>query len=154
MSRSKVVELSNKKFDIRKLPPEVGSFILMRMMGVSVKMMRDEPPIKHKEAAPAPTEVKPPEKISGETHVRLTAFTVLSGGVAFEDFTFIQASCMKVISCYNAAGFAMPIMSDSGEWTKDVGEDVADDVGLVMKLTTEVLVFCFADFFESGSLGV
>jgi hypothetical protein len=58
--------------------------------------------------------------------------------------------CVSIVKVAEGEAFPMPIMSDAGEWTKD-GQAVVDDVQLLMNLTTEVLVICFADFFEQGS---
>jgi hypothetical protein len=152
--RVKSLELDGQKFEVRRLPPEVGSFILMRMMGVQ---MRDS--AAKAEAIPATpatpaaaTSEQPAQAISGELRVRALSFIVFSGAIAFDDFKFIQQHCMQCVALVkDAAGerFPMPIVSDSGIWTKD-GEAIAENVGLVMKLTTEVLILCFADFFEQG----
>jgi hypothetical protein len=45
----------------------------------------------------------------------------------------------------------MPLVSDDGRWTY---LEVAEDIGLVMRLTVEVLVFNLADFFSGGGLGI
>ena len=147
-SRSKVVELNGKKFELRRLPPEEGSFIFMRILGVSMKMRSDIPTPKTEEAAGSADL----PKATGEMQVKALAFAVFSGGMGFSDFKFIQNACMRVVSLHNEAGLPMPVMTDDGTWTAD-GKDLADDVGMVMKLTSEVLVFCFADFFEGGGLG-
>ena len=145
--RTKQVDLKGRKFELRRLSPEVGTFILMRMMGVQ---MRSE--AAQEERAPAKPAVKPPE-ISGEARVRALSFIVFSGAISFEDFKFIQSACMHCVSIVKVAegeAFPMPIMSDAGEWTKD-GQAVVDDVQLLMNLTTETLVLSYADFFEQGS---
>jgi hypothetical protein len=159
MSRTKIVPLSGKKYHLRRLPPEVGSFIFMRMLGVSMRAAQSEaeraPAPKYAsklDTKPAKPEPEPEAKLSGEMRVRALSFAVFSGGISFEDFQFIQLSCMKVVGRIDVnAGveFPMPVMTDSGQW---VDEELADNPGLVMQLTTEVLVFCFADFFgESGT---
>jgi hypothetical protein len=161
MSRSKVVELKGASYEVRKLSPDVGSFIFMRMMSISMRMMQEraerelEAASKRRgsveQVAEQPTEEQP--AISGEDRVRALAFTVLSGGVEFSDFQFIQTACLKVASKKDENGNAMPIMTDGGVWTKD-GYGVRDDVGLVMQLVSEVLVFCFGAFFESTAPGL
>ena len=146
--RTKQLELSGRKFELRRLPPEVGSFILMRMMGVQMRDQADR-----EAAKPIAAATEKPVEISGEMRVRALSFIVFSGAIEFADFKFIQQHCMRCVALVTeAAGesFPMPIISDDGQWTKD-GQAVADDVGLVMKLTTEVLILCFADFFEQGA---
>ena len=152
--RTKQLELSGRKFELRRLPPEVGSFILMRMMGVQMRDQADRETAKPTAVAAASTEK--PVEISGEMRVRALSFIVFSGAIDFADFKFIQQHCMRCVALVTeAAGesFPMPIVSDDGQWTKD-GQAVADDVGLVMKLTTEVLILCFSDFFEAGATGL
>jgi hypothetical protein len=157
--RSKDVELLGHKFKVRKLPPEVGSFIFMRMMGVSLRAAAAEPqkPAKQNDdQAPAPVEDEPPTKITGEMRVRALSFAVFSGAISFEDFKFIQTNCMQAAAIVverQGVEFPMPLVSDAGVWTSD-GEEVANNVGLTMQLTTAVLIHCFADFFDSGGPGL
>lgn len=149
-TRSKVVELSGYKFRIHKLPPEVGSFILMRLLGVSMRMAASSEPVK-KDEQPKQQEVE----ISGEMKVRAITFSVFSGGLSFEDFKFIQEHCMKVVSVVKVredVEFPLPVMLADGSYTPD-GSFIADSITLITKLTTEVLVLCFADFFEESSPG-
>jgi len=151
--RTKQVDLKGRKFELRRLSPEVGTFILMRMMGVQMRSeaAQEERALAKPVATTEPT-VKPSE-IDGEACVRALSFIVFSGAISFEDFKFIQSACMHCVSIVKTAEgetFPMPIMSDAGEWTKD-GQAVVDDVQLLMNLTTEVLVVSFSDFFEQGS---
>jgi hypothetical protein len=153
ISRSKAVELKGLSFELRRLLPEVGSFIFMRMMGMNMRMAQENAERAAPKSEQQSTEdAMPAEPISGELRVRALAFSVFAGGIAFDDFKFIQSACLKSVSRKNDAGLYMPIMSDGGVWTGD-GKEVRDDVGLVMQLTTEVLIFCFADFFEETSPG-
>lgn len=154
-TRSKVVELSGRKFHLRKLSPEVGSFILMRMLGVSMQAEAARPTQPDASQAPRSVEEAPVD-ITGEMHVRAITFRVFSGGMGFEDFKFVQDNCMRAVSIVEeraGVDFPMPIMNDSGVWTAE-GEFVAEDVGLVMRLTTEVLIFCFAGFFAASGPGL
>lgn len=151
-TRSKVVELNGQKYELRKLAPDVGSFIFMRMMGLSLRSRAAEK--EQQEELPKSTEPAPePAKISGEMQVRALAFSVFAGAIGFDDFKFIQNACIKAVSKQRTdTGMFMPVMNDAGQWTKD-GDDIETNVGLAMNLTTEVLILCFADFFESSSLG-
>jgi hypothetical protein len=151
-ARTKSVEISGKKFELRRLPPEAGSFILMRMMGVNMRdsMLAADTA---RPGKPATIEAGEPTKIDGETKVRALAFHVFSGGIKYEDFRFIQQACMKCVSQVNSQGLPIPVLMDSGEWVPVDGESLDGDVGLVMRLTSDVLVFCFSDFFDSGGTG-
>lgn len=158
MARSKTVELQGRKFQLRRLPTELGSFIFMRMLGVSMRAaaatLETQRPDTSREA-PA-TDAPPSPPPTGEEQVRALSFSVFSGGMPFEDFKFIQTGCMKVVSIIEERSeqeFPMPVMLDNGAWTPS-GEDLSYDVGLVMRLTTEVLILCFADFFGGGGLGL
>jgi hypothetical protein len=155
-TRSKVVELSGNRFQIRRLPPEVGSFIFLRMLGVRMRSMENVQAPQQKQEETVAAEAKKEEKITGEMQVRALSFSVLTGGIGFEDFKFIQTSCMKAAALIQERAevdFPMPIVTDAGLWTAE-GEVVASNVGLVMQLTTEVLIFCFADFFEGSGPGL
>lgn len=148
-TRSKVVELGGARFEVRRLPPEVGSFIFMRMMGASMRM---ESPVENGEKQ-AEDPGKPKIEVTGEMRVRALTFAVFSGNISFDDFKFIQDACMRVVSKMEVnAGqeFPMPIMADNGRWTQN-GQEVYESVGLVTQLTAEVLVFCFSDFFNGSS---
>jgi negative regulator of replication initiation len=77
--RTKQVDLKDRKFELRRLSPEVGTFILMRMMGVQMRSeAAQEERAPAKPAAVAEPAVKPPE-ISGEARVRALSFIVFSG---------------------------------------------------------------------------
>ncbi len=157
--RSKVVSINDKKFEVRRLAPEVGTFILMRMLGISMRSAAErEPATQHsakQESFAATEETQEPTVGVGEMRVRALSFAVMSGGISFEDFRFIQSACMKCVAkIENRAGvdFPLPIVDDKGVWTPD-GVDVANDVGALTRLTTEVLILCFADFFDASVLG-
>lgn len=158
--RNKTVELGGNKFQIRRLPTEMGSFIFMRMLGVSMRASalaaeeRQSKPVKKIVEPTEPTveQTKP----DGEAQVRALSFSVFSGGMGYDDFKFIQAGCMKctsIVEVREGIEFPMPIMDDVGNWTSS-GESISDDVGLIMRLTTEVLIFCFSDFFDGSGLGL
>lgn len=162
-ARIKVVELGGKRYQLRRLPPDVGSFIFMRMMGLSMRASQVEAEkaqaqsLKARYASkldtkPTPETPKLPEKITGEMRVRALTFSVFSGGVSFEDFQFIQRACIQTvgrIDTHSGQEFPMPIMQDTGQWAD---MDVAEDVGLVMQLTTEVLIHSFASFFDEPTI--
>jgi hypothetical protein len=133
--------------------PEVGSFIFMRMMGLHMRMLQERLDKEAKKDEEPKKEEEAKEKVSGEMQVRALTFSIFSGGIGFEDFKFIQSECLKAVSKRNEVGAFMPIISDGGVWTVD-GEEVKNDVGLVMKLTTEVLILCYSDFFEESSPGI
>ncbi len=156
ITRSKVVEFSGYRFRVNRLPPDAGSFIFMRMLGTSMRMNANTVSTSGASKKQTEEEQKELSNITGEMRVRALAFGVFSGSISFEDFKFIQEHCMKVVSIITErAGedFPLPIMDGQGAYTPD-GLPVAEDVSLVTKLTTEVLVLCFTDFFEESSPGL
>lgn len=149
-ARTKTVEVDGVEYELRRLPPEVGSFIFMRMLGAHMKVASEAKPSTASPSVAPETPAPPPEKVSGEMQVRALSFVVLSGGVGFEDFSFIQKACMKVVARLedrSGQKFPMPVMTDAGEWTPS-GQDLAYSPGSVVKMTTEALIFSFADFFD------
>ena len=156
-TRSKVVPVAGNKYQLGMLPPEVGSFIFMRMLGVSLRTAQSDEPTKATEPrAETPAQPKEESKINGEMRVRALAFAVFSNGITFDDFKFIQKQCMMVVSkLEERAGteFPTPVMNSDGAWTPQ-GEELRDNPLTVSQLTTEVLVFCFADFFDGNGIGL
>jgi hypothetical protein len=154
-ARTKTTELDGRKFQLRRLPLDTGSFIFMKMLGASLRMSAAQEPSVKPVAEPTKEELEAMEKTTGAMRVRALSFGVLSNGASFEDFKFIQSACMKVVSVVverQGEEFPLPVMNDAGAWTPE-GED-AVDVGMAMRLTTEVLIHCFADFFEKSSPGM
>lgn len=160
-ARTKVVPLGGKRYQLRRLPPDVGSFIFMRMMGINMRIAQEEAdravlkqPHYGSQMDTQPQKVeKPVAKPTGEAQVRALSFIVMSGGIPFEDFQFIQRACIKAVSRVDTTQgqeFPIPVMADSGQWA-DL--DLADNISLVMSLTTEVLVHSFADFFDGTTGG-
>lgn len=148
--RSKVVSLAGHKFQVRKLPPEVGSFILMRMLGTSMRAAANAPSLELTEE-----QLVEAAKITGEMRVRAMAFNIFSGGVSFDDYKFIQEHCMKVSAIMLTRAEVespQPIMMADGSYTPD-GQVVADSITLLTQLPMEVLILCFADFFDASSPG-
>jgi tail assembly chaperone len=152
--KTKLVTLNNQSFQIGKVPSEAGSFILLRMIGANIQagaLARDKQP-----PAPAqPTEGEPDkEPATSEEMVRATVFAAFLSGLPFDEFKFVQQSCMKVVAWLSnpkAVGAPMPVMNDYGVWAFD---DIGDDIGLVMQLTMEVLVWNLEGFFAAGGLAI
>ena len=148
--KTKLVTLNGQNFQIGKVPPEAGGFILLRMIGANIQagsLARDK-------NSAAPTAKPEPDKvlITGEEMVRATVFAAFLSGLPFEEFKFVQQSCMKAVAWLSnpkAVNVPMPVMNDYGAWAF---EEVGDDIGLVMQLTMEVLVWNLEGFFAAGGL--
>jgi hypothetical protein len=142
------VVVNNNTYQIGKLLPEAGGFILLRLLGAGIQSgaaaqkQQDPPP------APDP-DAKP---LTGDEAVRAIAFGAFMRNLPFEEFKFVQQGCMKSaawLSDPKTPGVPMPLMNDYGQWTYPW---MAKDLDLVMKLTMEVLVWNLSDFFSGGGL--
>jgi hypothetical protein len=142
---TKVVPLGDYKFQINKLPADVGSFILMRLMGEASKAAQNAPP-----AFAAEPSKEPVKEITPEDRVRALCFVVFSGTMEFSLFQFIQKHCMMVVRKLEGE-LPMPIMSDDGRW---VYHDLAANHSLLVQLMIEVCIFNFAGFFAENGAGV
>jgi hypothetical protein len=151
--KTKLITLNGQNFQIGKVPPAAGGFILLRMIGANIQagaLARDKQVEQSSSAAPVVDKAPP----TGEEMVRATVFAAFLSGLTFEEFKFVQQSCMKSVAWLGnpkALGVAMPVMNDYGAWAFD---DIGDDIGLVMQLTMEVLVWNLEGFFAAGGLAI
>jgi hypothetical protein len=149
--KMKLITLNGQNFQIGKVPPEAGGFILLRMIGANIQagsLARDK---QNKQVEQPPVDKAP---ATGEEMVRATVFAAFLSGLTFEEFKFVQQSCMKAVAWLSnpkAVGVAMPVMNDYGAWAF---EEIGDDIGLVMQLTMEVLVWNLEGFFAAGGLAI
>jgi hypothetical protein len=147
IQRTKDVTLSGLNFEIGRFLPDVGSYLLGRLIGSAMKAGENA-----KAQEPAP-ETEPAKKPTGEEMVRTLATALLLVGEDFELHRFVQHSCMKVCRKIEAtetsARVALPVVNDSGVFFAPA---IRDDISLVMRLTVEALVFNFSDFFDQGGI--
>jgi hypothetical protein len=143
----KTVTLDGTEYLVGPLPTDAGSFILMRLMGAGLSGGSLGKPV---EDTPAEAEAVAP---TGEELVRAVCFAAFMRGLSFDDLKFVQRECMKVTSRWEAPTgqrLPMPVMSSTGQWAIP---EVGGDIGLVTRLTMEVLVHNLSDFFSMGGLG-
>lgn len=140
LPKTSTVEISGTNYLIRKMVPTAASYIHKRLIfaafkvGSEAKQRIDDAP------EPAADVQTPEQRAKG-------LYAIASMQLSFEDLGFIQTTCMKVISRVESiAGneAAMPIMQDSGQWA---AADIADDGGLIDKLTSEAVAFNISSFF-------
>ena len=147
--KTKIVQFGDTRFQLRKLPPGVGTFIAMQLLGAGIKagnLGGGDPQSSSTEAA------APQSMATGEELVRAVAFSAFLRGLEYEAHQFVQTHCLAVCSRMEQSGeteVPMPIVNDSGQWAIP---EVRDDMSLVMKLELEVLVFNLSDFFAEGGL--
>ena len=148
--KSNIVTLNEHRYQIGRVKPEVGSFILLKLLSANIRagaLAKDEQaqPSKLQPSKDAPTD---------EEMVRATIFGAFLSGLKFDEFKFVQQSCMQSVTWLSnprAQGAPMPIMNDYGEWAFS---EISDNIGLVMQLTTEVLVWNLEGFFAAGGLAI
>ena len=132
-AKTKIVEVDGARYQLRKLRPNVGSYILTRMLaaGVSSGSLGSTP----------------------KDSMLMAVFGAFLRGLDFDTFSFIQNNCLAVVGVMKQAGdgneVPMPLASDSGVFAYP---EVADNLPLVMNLTVQSLMFNLSDFFEEGGL--
>lgn len=145
-SKIKEVEVDGAKYQLTKLDPVKGCFIWQQLMSAIIKrqsemqtMRPDDAPASDPDAAPKSTPEQRLRSMCGLAFMSMT----------YKDFEFMQSSCMRVVFSL-ATGSPMPIMTDSGQWTKD-GEAIRDNPMLMTRMTVEALVHSLAPFLEESS---
>lgn len=148
-AKTKIVELSGARYQLGKMAPDVGSFILMSMIGAGIKAgnlggeSSQTPPQGGRAAETVSAEPR------GEDMVRAVAFAAFLRGLDYEQHRFIQQKCLAICSRMEGEPeMPMPIVSGT-TWAIP---EIRDDISLVMKLEIEALVFNLSDFFDAGGL--
>ena len=132
-AKTKIVTVQDKQYQIRKLRPNIGSFIITRVMaaGVGANSGGDTP----------------------DKSLLTSMFAAFLRGIDFDTFSFIQNNCLAVVARMEQIAdgplVPMPITTDTGVFA---ALDIAEDLSLVMALTIESLLFNLSDFFEGGGL--
>ena len=142
--KSKIITIEETRFQIGRFLPDVGSFILGKLVGATL----DSAPPNFQQPEP-PQDVPPPPP---DELVRILFFSSSFRGMDFETHRFIQAKALSVCSrleLKNGVECPMPIVSDSGQWAIP---EIRDDGPLVVKLELESLIFNLSPFFANGGL--
>ena len=125
--KTKVVDVRGQKYQIRRMRPDVGSFILARVLAAMSGG-----------ASSGPMDTAVIGQSSG----------VFLRGLDFATFSFIQNHALSVVAKLEDDA-PVPVVSDSGIY---VDTDMESDLVLVMALTVQSVVFNLADFFSDGGL--
>ena len=133
--KTKIVTIDGQRYQIRKLRPNVGSYILTRILAAGISAgtleMGDKP----------------------NKSLLMAVFVAFLKGLDFEGFSFIQNNCLAVVGKLtdmgNGSEAPMPIVADSGIYAYP---EIAENLSLVMSLTVQSLLFNLSDFFEGGGL--
>ena len=135
-AKTKTVEVDGQRYLIRRLPANVGSFILARVSAAS---------------AGSATVFETGAQDMGSVVMMFASFL---RALSFDDFTFIQNHCLAVvarleIAVPGAPEAPMPIVTDSGVFAIP---EISEDLPLVMSLTIQSLLFNLSDFFDLSAL--
>ena len=135
LQKTKIVEVSGQRYLLRKMRPNVGSYILTRVLaaGLSAGIVAEG-------GVPS-------------NSFLAAVFTSFLRGLDFETFSFIQNNCLSVIGKLQDPGdgteVPMPIVADSGVFAD---EAITSNLMIVMELTVQSLLFNLSDFFDGGGL--
>lgn len=141
--KTKIVEVAGTRYQLSRFPANVGSFILMKLIGAGLTGMN----VNGNQEAPAKVAAEP----SGEEIVRAFTFAASSRGLTFDEHNWIQQKCLSVcarLEDHSGVEVPMPLMTSSGVTLPEI----RDDLQLAMKLEIETLVFNYSSFFAEGGL--
>jgi hypothetical protein len=147
----------NRYYRVGRFSPEIGSFILFKLIGSSIRRTTES-----MGDAPAPVADTPPPALNpdltpeqkseqAEANLRgLIGAAFLLGAFTIPDTQMIMRECLKVCSRLEGPDGGQPIAicTANGKMLPDI----ADDLELIMKLQVETMVFNFTDFFAGGGL--
>ncbi|QDX92069.1 hypothetical protein EEL30_06615 [Brevibacillus laterosporus] len=139
--KHKYVEVGDRKFQIRKFPAKVGSFMIIRLTALIAPMFTAA--IKSNVKAKSVDEAKLADDI--DISGVLEQLTNLSE----KDFDYIQEKALSV--CYESLpGGLAPVLHANGTFGV---ENLEDDTVTVMALTIHALTFNMTSFFQGSGLG-
>ena len=133
--KTKIIEVDDQRYLIRRVDPTVGGFILTRMLSAGLNSI-------------------PADSASTSKGQLLGMLVTFMHSLDFEAFSFIQNNCLAVVSkLIRMPGITeetpMPITTSEGVWA---APEVAEDLSLVMNLSVQSLVFNISDFFDLTAL--
>lgn len=145
--KTKVITVAGANYQLSKLSPEVGSFILWKIIGGVRKAVET--------ASPA-TQVEPAESAKTENQdfeaKTRGMISIALGTMDLELHALIQKHAIAAVSEWVLAGtteVGRPLVSSDGRWANP---EVRDNLMVVNRLVMELLVFNLSDFFEQGGL--
>lgn len=131
VENTKSIEVNGRTFILKKMDARTGSYMLFKLM----KLL---PPI---------LENIDIDKLDTDNFdfkgLNLSEALKPIFDLPEEEFRYIQDNCLKSVDELLAAG-AQPVIQKNGEWGIN---DIAYDIGLVMNLTIQSLIFNVQGFF-------
>lgn len=146
--KTKNVEIDGKNYQIRRMEPNVGSYLLFRLLGAMNELKTGDAPATTGNETTAPAAAP-----SGEDIARSVVLAALfQANKDFEFHCFLQAKALAVISRLEGEPGSerpMPIMTSSGVIALP---EIREDITLISKLEIESITFNLSPFFEGGGL--
>jgi hypothetical protein len=143
--RTKVISIESDEYQIGRFRADVGTYILMKLMGIVIKMTAEA----QRESGPtsAPVQVQQPDP---EEVARMVCSSAFLGSLDLEMHRFVVAESLKLCS-HREREVWMPVATAAGDVAVP---QVKDDLTVTMRLVMEALAFNFADFFAQGGMAV
>lgn len=137
----KTITINEASYQIVKMPAQIGSWLLMLLMGKLTEIMAEaNVPASGEDAAKA-AETKPEEAASA-------AISFMLMKLSEEDFATVQqkalSSCLKLVN-----GVPMPIIMRDGRLAI---KELEYDIETVMQLTSQAIHLNLSPFFAKGKL--
>lgn len=128
----KDIELSGRKWRIKKFDARTGSYILFKVLGLFTPVLKS-------------LDIKSIKEIKDE-NINLTEIAANMMSLEEKDFKYIQDKCLQV--CYEILpGGPAPVLNDSGNYGV-IG--IENDIATVLGLTAHALVFNISGFFAAS----
>ena len=134
------VEISGRKFRIKKFDARTGSFMMIKITGLLAPLFKNIDLGKFKDVKEA-------------SDVKLDAFNISGimtelGSLSEKDFNYVQDKCLQVCSEVLPAGMT-PILNSNGSFGV-LG--LEEDTMTVLALTAHTLIFNVKGFFSASPL--
>lgn len=147
IAKTKNFEVDGTTYQIRRMPPDVGSYLVFRLLGAMNE-------IKTPDAARDGNDTTEPAAVlSGESKARIVVLAALfQANKDFEFHCFLQQKALSVVSRMEGEPGSerpMPVMAGGGVIALP---EVRDDLSLISKLEIESICFNLTPFFEGGGL--
>lgn len=139
--KTKVVEIEGTQYQIGRFTPEVGSYIVMNILGTLARARGMNPEGEGNAEAPTAEKRDPQEIVKGLT------FAAYLSGLEYDLHCFIQKKCLDICSGIESHPGRQAVPMPLAKLP-----DVLANMPLVLRLQTETLAFNLADFFASGGL--
>lgn len=143
--KHKYVTVEESRYQIRRFSPEVGSYLLGKIIGAMNMLVIERIKALGEVTQTASTQETSPRQQLDEDAVRRLLLDSFSG-LSFDDRAMLQRKTMEACSRMEGEEGDMPMPLTNGRGY------LIDDLVTIMRLEMETLVFNFQDFFAAGGL--